>query len=147
MPEMLTFEEQLEISIKYEFDCRLIKEENARRAKEREKRSKDPDAAFEFRLAEIRRRTEKGIFPDELIDEMITQTLCDPNSYVRRYALLKYGFKQTDLQTFALSARSLADRVKLDDRIHEEEVEKVLQRLKKELKQQQRIIKGYLRFK
>jgi len=93
MPEMLTFEEQLEISIKYEFDCRLIKEENARRAKEREKRSKDPDAAFEFRLAEIRRRTEKGIFPDELIDEMITQTLCDPNSYVRRYALLKYGFK------------------------------------------------------
>jgi len=51
------------------------------------------------------------------------------------------------LQTFALSARSLADRVKLDDRVHEEEVEKVLQRLKKELKQQQRIIKGYLRFK
>lgn len=47
---------------------------------------------FEIKLAEIRRKARDGEFPDELVDKSISKAMCDPNSYVRRYALSKYGF-------------------------------------------------------
>lgn len=93
MPPGISFEEQIECKIKYEFECRLIRNENEKRKRERERRSRDPDIDFELKLAEIRRKAADGEFPDKLVDTSISQTMCDPNSYVRRYALSKYGFR------------------------------------------------------
>lgn len=133
-PEKMTLEEQVDHKVKYEFEVRMIREENDRRRAVRQRLFNDPDYKFEQRLAEIRRKTQAGEFPDKLIDESISQSLCDPNSYVRRYAMSKYGFKQNDLTSFAQAKQPLSQQVKNDANIHDRQVEKVLRKLKTELK-------------
>jgi hypothetical protein len=113
-PHGLTTEQQIEHRLEYEFNARLTKDENERRRKEREKRIKSPDEAFEFKLALIRQRFADGVFPDKLVDEAISEALCDPNSYTRKYALSKYAFKGADLQTFAQDHQSLSYLVKIN---------------------------------
>ena len=114
---------------------------------ERERRKNDPDLQFEIKLSEIRRKARAGEFPDELIDKTISKTMCDPNSYVRRYALSKYGFVQSDLTAFEPKAETLAQKIKTNETVFSNEIQKVVVKLKKELKQQKKIIRGYLKFK
>jgi len=59
-----------------------------------------------------------GEFPDELVDKAISQTMCDPKSYVRRYALQKYGFLQKDLSPFMHEVKTLAHLVKTDETVY-----------------------------
>lgn len=99
--ELASFDQRIDHMLRYEFTTRMIKEENKRRKEKRDQLNLQPDSAFEMMLAEIRRKTRAGIFPDQLIDKTISQTLCDPNSFVRKFALSTYGFTQADLQPFA----------------------------------------------
>jgi len=43
--------------------------------------------------------------------------------------------------------KTLAHLVKIDETVYQDQVQKVVKKLKLELKQQQRIIRGYLKFK
>lgn len=58
-----------------------------------------------------------GLLPDEQCDKSLTNTLINPESYIRKEYFRKYQFTQSDLTPFMVQKHKVVNAIKYDEKV------------------------------